>query len=676
MPDDVTTFTSKSAETISYQPGDVVGGAYVLLTFLARGGMGVVYRAWHEQLDREFALKLLAPMAMTDVNWKRFELEARTLAKLQHPNVVQIFNMGIDRKGCPFYVMELLDGETLSDLVSERGPLELNQFLQCFADVCQALKFAHDKKIVHRDIKPSNLMLINSGEPIKSTKVVDFGIARLIGNEEISSQGLTRPGEIFGSPLYMSPEQTLGLPISPATDVYSLGCTMFEIFTGRPPFKGASAFETMLMHQNASLPQVKREHCPPEIVDDVEDILAKCMAKKPQDRFTDVGEILPLLDQLSRSGYGVKKIQSPLVAAKAIPELNFSENTDSQLDSRQINARSKLLVISICCFAIIGLIGILALSKLMPAKVQSANAPNTSAAVVEKISETHQVDYEANSDVKEWLKSPAPISRKFSINKRRWREFYFPQDLVGTISDDGHKQEPASGTLDRITDRPIHFVASDKLSSHPEIYKRFDDQAIGYLSIQAASKPPDIKLLKVWKNLSGLCFNQCQISKIYFEQLGELKNLKELFLIDTQCPGDVFEHSDLLSRLTKLELDHVNSTSIILSAVKPENILSVLTLKGALLGPKEARIIARLSKVVELNIRQCNCTCSVLDAIANLKKLDSLDIRGSKFISGDLNNLLKMHHLKQLRFNRAELSTDLKRKIKDRNSTLRFLEEK
>ncbi|MFA6559394.1 MAG: serine/threonine-protein kinase, partial [Candidatus Obscuribacterales bacterium] len=234
-------FTTPSNTPVAYTPGDIVGDSYVLLSLLAKGGMGVLFKARHLQLDRIFALKLLPPSQISETNWRRFEIEGRALAQLNHPNIVQIYNMGVDPKGCPFYVMELLEGQSMTEYTDERS-MPIGQFIQSFKDVCSALQLTHSKGIVHRDIKPSNLFIMqstssssssnsnsssSSSSKIRSTKVVDFGIARLTGIEGQNQQGLTRPGEVFGSPAYMSPEQTEGSTVTFASDIYSLGCTMY-----------------------------------------------------------------------------------------------------------------------------------------------------------------------------------------------------------------------------------------------------------------------------------------------------------------------------------------------------------------------------------------------------------------------------------------------------------------
>lgn len=674
MQDDATTFFLQSEEKILYQPGDVVGDSYVLISLLAKGGMGVVYRARHTQLDRIFALKILAPRALNDVNWKRFELEARTLAKLQHPNVVQIFNMGIDRKGCPYYVMELLDGRAISEVLAEDGLLELHQFVQCFVDVCKALKFVHDKNIVHRDIKPSNLMLINSNQSIKVTKVVDFGIARLVGDEELSSQGLTRPGEVFGSPLYMSPEQTLGLPVTKATDIYSLGCAMFEIFSGKPPFKGSSALETMMMHQQQPLPQLKRDDCPPEVVDAVEDIIAWCMAKKPEDRFNDVEEILPLLDDVSRllgGGFSSLRAAQPVVSGAVIEE-NFESTSDtiSQAQTRSsiFSSKLKFVVVGIALLVVVGGIAFI----FRPAK----KTPVSSASIVSSSGIEVSLPNVDLDKPDSWLLSKAAISSKASVNNHPCLVFEFsPRVGLFHISDNGMDQDFAIGHIVRKTDKPVFLFAGEELKNYPQVYERFHPESIRYLSIKNTSKPPEIKVLSTWQYLTGYDFIECHIADSYFRQLGQLKSLKELLLKRTQCSSKALVASGVLSRLVRLSLDHVDEASGIVQGLRNSKMISTLILKGAMLGPKDAAAIASLSRLNELDLRNCRCTGAVLKAASTLRHLTSLDIRGVELAPGDLINLRGFKNLTNLRFYKGQLPHELKEELMRLCPTVRLVED-
>ena len=245
-------FRSEGKTEHHYRRGDIIGESYQLIDLIGQGGMGVVYRVNHLILGKQYALKLLAPNQINSQSWRRFELEGRSLAKLNHVNIVSIHNMGID-KGCPYFVMDLLSGMSLGDQVKSSGPLSEKENLEVYLQVCAGLSCAHKNGIIHRDIKPGNIMLVPAASGIL-VKIVDFGMARLQTPSGTASQALTASGEIFGSPYYMSPEQTLGEEMDARSDIYSLGCSLFETLTGRVPFAGTTAIQTLMMHQEAEPP--------------------------------------------------------------------------------------------------------------------------------------------------------------------------------------------------------------------------------------------------------------------------------------------------------------------------------------------------------------------------------------------------------------------------------------
>jgi len=261
------------------RPGDVIGGSYKLKTLLGRGGMGYVFCAEHIALGLDYALKMLAPEQLNDVSRRRFEVEGRAIANLDHVNIVKVHNMGLDSGDCPFYVMDLLSGKSLADCIADGIEFPLEALVDIFIQIAEGLGYAHSKGIVHRDVKPSNIILLKERQRWR-VKIVDFGIAKLLPSADLHSQSQTATGEVFGSPYYMSPEQCMGGKIDEASDMYSLGCTLYETLIGTPPFRGENPMQTVMMHQNAEVPSVtaspRGAKCPPS----VDKLLSKMMAKR------------------------------------------------------------------------------------------------------------------------------------------------------------------------------------------------------------------------------------------------------------------------------------------------------------------------------------------------------------------------------------------------------------
>lgn len=279
--------------------GQVIINTYQVIAPLGKGGMGSVYRVHHRFLQKDLAMKTLRTDQVNESSWRRFQTEAQAIARLDHPNIVRIFDMGMIDNAQPFYTMEILTGQSLDETI-RRFPLTAGQAIAVFKQVCSALSFAHDRGIVHRDIKPANIVVDPPDEqhPL-SVKVVDFGIAKL--TDQNNGQGLTKVGEVCGSPLYMSPEQAAGLKVDHRTDIYSLGCTFFEALTGRPPFKGRTAIDTMMMHQNAPPPSLRDARPDLSFPDGLPQIIDRMLAKKPDSRYQSANDIIQDLREVERA---------------------------------------------------------------------------------------------------------------------------------------------------------------------------------------------------------------------------------------------------------------------------------------------------------------------------------------------------------------------------------------
>lgn len=279
--------------------GAVIDDTYTVLSFLGAGAAGQVYRVRHNVMHKEFALKILMGTEVTENAQARFQTEIKVISKLSHPNVVQVHNSGIHAGKMPYYVMDLINGETLGDFIKNSGALPLVETLDLFICVADALQAAHNKTIIHRDIKPGNIVLSKATAPIQDrVKVVDFGIAKLSGRDKALGQGLTSKGEIFGSPLYMSPEQCVGGRIDARSDIYSLGCTLFEALTGSPPFVGRNMIETFTMHQEAPVPTLVSRQPSKKYPQALEELIEQMLEKLPDDRYQSMGQVASRLDEI------------------------------------------------------------------------------------------------------------------------------------------------------------------------------------------------------------------------------------------------------------------------------------------------------------------------------------------------------------------------------------------
>jgi serine/threonine protein kinase len=276
----------------TFKPGDIIGGSYEIIEQLGRGAMGMVFRAKHVSMGTQYALKVLSAEQLTDVGVRRFQNEAQAIAKLSHPNVIAIYNFGLHEGQLPFYVMDLLKGENLLDKVMEYGPMPLNHAMATFIEVCAGLGYAHRKGILHRDVKPANIVILDNPDVHGArVKVVDFGIVKFAEEIKPDAQKLTAMGDVCGSPTYMSPEQASGAKVDPRSDIYSLGCSLYECLTGTLPFRGRNPMETMMMHHSTPAPSLKTGAGGKEFPDQVEYLVAKMLQKEPMDRYQSMDSV-------------------------------------------------------------------------------------------------------------------------------------------------------------------------------------------------------------------------------------------------------------------------------------------------------------------------------------------------------------------------------------------------
>ena len=365
--------------------GTVVGGRYLLGRLLGRGGMAEVHEGYDQRLGRPVAVKQLSAHLAADPDAHvRFDREAHAAASLNHPTIASVFDTGEDSDpdsgiSIPFIVMELIDGDTLSALLRRDGPMSPDQAVSLTSRVLEALEHSHAAGIIHRDIKPGNVMVTSTG----AVKVMDFGIARAVDE---TSHGLTQTAVVIGTAAYLSPEQASGRSVDPRSDLYSVGCLLYELLTGRPPFVGESQISVAYQH-------VRETAAPPSSVNPaigaaLDAVVMRALAKDPDDRYQTAMQMRLDLDQAATGRPPAPAAAPPVVEPTVVtPPTTEAPPTRMALaptppadppmvvpappsvenypEERRRPRTGRVVLVALACVLALGLV-ILALTRLLP----------------------------------------------------------------------------------------------------------------------------------------------------------------------------------------------------------------------------------------------------------------------------------------------------------------------
>lgn len=339
--------------------GKVIAGKYEIVSFLGEGGMSSVFQAMDLVINRPVALKILLSLRTADERAiLRFQKEAKAAGRLNHPNIVQLYDVGTHLDGTPYLVMDYVPGETLTERIRSHGQLSTREALKFFVQVCDALAHAHSNGVIHRDIKPSNLLITNGPAGSEVIKILDFGIAK-VWDEALSGQQTTRTGEVFGSPLYMSPEQAVGTKVDFRSDIYSTGCALFEALSGLPPHVGETTLSTIMKHQNDKAPSLREASLGREFPLQLEEIVAKSLNKNPDDRFQSMSDFSAALSSVIRT------MDSGSIVKKPIAIVSNTANSGAAKEPKSIRVKESIVTAMLVATSV-GLLACVMWGKFAP----------------------------------------------------------------------------------------------------------------------------------------------------------------------------------------------------------------------------------------------------------------------------------------------------------------------
>jgi serine/threonine protein kinase len=634
-----------------FASGDIVGGTYQVISFIGAGGMGNVYRVRHTIMDAEYALKTLSAEKVTERAWRRFQNEAQAIARINHPNIVAIYNLGLHEDRLPYYVMDLLQGTPLSDILKQKGRLETDETLLMFIEVCAGLGYAHKKGIVHRDIKPANIVVTDKPDPTGARiKIVDFGIAKLTHTKDLANQQLTNAGEICGSPYYMSPEQCDAGTIDARSDIYSLGCTLFEALTGRPPFKGRNAVETMLLHHSGTPPNLKDSSGGIEFPQMLEMAVETMLAKAPMDRYQNMERVARDLTAVLQ---GAETPANPYQGQQK--KQAQRENTDSAANDENDPAKEQtphfnILALGTALVAAVLLVaaGSWWLSiQTKSASTNDSNAPSISTA-------------RGASSAALKVTSPANLAPFSSVITREDGQkcilFKFPpEELLGAIQIDNDKDQiKCRGDVTIPYGHKLTFIASTICLVHPEYLHRLRPDDFESLAIQPVMESgvltdTSLEHITHLTGLTTLTIDFCgQLDDGALPYIEKLPKLQTLNIDGTNITPARLATSPLLRRLNGLTIQTEKNITPLLKSLKGSTTLEHLCIKETQLQHSDYQLIAAIKNLKTLETPKCETTNQDLATISTLDKLTHINIQDSH-INLDAVPILKRMHAQGLK---------------------------
>ena len=606
------------------KPGDIIGDNYVIIELLGIGGMGYVYKVRHLILEKIYAMKTISGEQISEIAWRRLQVEAQAIARINHPNIVGIHNLGIHQGKIPYYVMDYLKGNNLAQILKKKRHLSLEQSLPIFIEICKGLGFAHKKGIVHRDIKPGNIVMLDEPDFNGArVKIVDFGIAKLAGTIDPDNQKLTTIGEVFGSPLYMSPEQCDGKRIDARSDIYSLGCTFFEVLCGEVPFHGENPVATMLMHSQAKPPTL-HEASGIDFPESMENLVATMLAKAPMDRYPNLESVAEDLQNILEG----REISASPFNAHGMPKRLLKDDNGKQLPLTEEATALKAIEsitprkIAILASALIVSLMVIIFYFINQRTIDKTTAVATKALVAKT--------------------SPATNEKYSHVLSNGQIQFNFPEDhSIGTISTvyNDPQAKQAQSILTFKKNERLYFTANEDAITHPECFDLFKEndlhsfaapQSSIITDIEKTSKECDVNSaiphIAKLTGLEVLNLDMSNTSDSAVEYLSRLPNLKTLKLCDTRISHTELSKLKQLKNLTYLSFSHNNGCKDMLRALAGSTKIENLYLEGQTIDLECAHLLTDCPNLKHIDLEGSTTTDRILKVIATLPKLEYVGV--------------------------------------------------
>lgn len=609
---------------------------YEILDEIGSGGMGTVYRVRQIMLNKICALKVIPAESVNDVLISRFQQEAKLMAALDHASLGRILDFGTYQNQ-PYMVMELIDGKPLNKMIST-GPLQPEEAVEIFGQVLEALSHAHKRGVLHRDVKPSNIMIKQLDKGTPRAILLDFGIAKKFDtpddadpSERSKTQGLTRTGEMIGSPLYMSPEQARGEKMTERADLYSLGCALFESLTGTPPLVGKSTVDTLILHMEEQAPTLKEASLGKEFPAGLERVVSTLLAKDPGKRYQTADE-------------AKRALSLALTSSAAILEPTYNK-PQFVVNPWLLILAAVSLISTISIAAYLTIQGELALRKttLPPADTDKIKLDTTTLAVADGLL-LQQSDPDDESEDDEVVQLKVEQEKVLLPNKVTGKEKKLP------LKD--RKLNPEEVKL---------IEQNTGLEQLGLMNARYPKAMLGRLSGKVQilrlthSRVTDEDLKLVAKNLylNQLYINANPVTSAGLRYLSPLKLLWHLELANTHVDAAGISILRELPSLTALSVR--NNTDINDQAIAEISTLvglKSLDISQTSISGKNIAMLRRLPMLADLKLEENHLTDRDIAGLNQVSSLVALDISRNKITAAGLKNLLPLKHLVNLRADR------------------------
>ncbi len=625
------TWLEETTTPVVLEPGTIVLDKFKVVELVGLGGMGSVFRVTHVHLGTVFALKCLNKEQPKDHTWRRFQNEAKAAHILDHPNLIKVHDFGLLPGRRPYFVMDFVDGTTVADEVQRLGRLPVKRCLRIFIQVAFAIAYAHEHGVIHRDLKSSNIMVVKGEGDEELVKIVDFGIAKLTGADEFNQQTLTKTGEIFGSPLFMSPEQCMGLSVDLRSDLYSLGCMLYEALTGAPPFIGESALATMMKHQSEPPLSLKEASMGIDFPKELERIVAKLLEKDPNNRYQNASllaaDLIQLESQLRNDGATAGTVSD---GTRGSGKAAYTEKATSLFAGNPIGQS----IIGAVAF----LIGMSVSYFLLQNELEAERARKRPIVI----------------ESQPRITAPALDEKQFSHFDPATKErvFDFPKTSIGALIFSDRPGVNCVGEK-RVKDGVlIGFNPTyDALNKNPFLLKKFspNDLTVLYMSKNESAVSRVFSSLPHLTGLKALNVKFSDFSDADLKYLDPLSNLSYLNVSATNVTGDGLARMKFLNKLTSLHAGSVQNIPTLLERVAEMPKLYQLSLHADSLEDDLLKEVARCQSLKVLSIgMNRKITDKGVQHLSKLKQLRHLDICGTSVTMQSLKTLRQLPSLKEL----------------------------